>query len=202
LGFLITDAGDNLNLRGLRLDIGSLNVNSFNVSTLGMRSSKTFIKIEAITHRKHDIILLSDCRLGKCESDVSRMMGLNRNCSYKVYFNSTKDSRGVGIAIKRNIFHEIVDIYRSADENVILCKVKIKNVLLVIGSIYGPNENNPDFFVRLRRKLEDWALPFIIGGDFNTVLDQSLGMENLDREGGGGRPPNPRNSTIIRSWIE
>jgi len=37
-------------------------------------------------------------------------------------------------------------------------------------------------------KLEEWALPFIIGGDFNTVLDQSLGMENLDREGGGETP--------------
>jgi len=97
----------------------------------------------------------------------------------------------VGIAIKRNIFHEIVEKYRSADENVILCKVKIKNVQLVVGSIYGPNENNPDFFVRLRRKLEEWALPFIIGGDFNTVLDQSVGMENLDREGGGGETPQP-----------
>ena len=91
-----------------------------------MRSSKTLIKIEALTYRKYDVIFLSDCRMGCHEAAITKMLALNRNCSYKVYFNSTKDSRGVGIAIKRTIFHEVVELFKSGDENVILCKVKIK----------------------------------------------------------------------------
>ena len=97
--------------------------------------------------------------MGSHEAEIAKMLALNRNCSYKVYFNSTKDSRGVGIAIKRNIFHEVVEMFKSGDENVIMCKIKIKNVLLVLGSIYGPNKSNPVFFRELRGKIEDWGLP-------------------------------------------
>ena len=49
--------------------------------------------------------------------------------------------------------------------------------------------------------MEQWALPYIIGGDFNTILDRSLGEGNLDREG-LGRVPNARNSEAIGHWIE
>ena len=34
------------------------------------------------------------------------------------------------------------------------------------------------------------------------ILDQTHGEGNLDREGGGGRIPNMRNSDVIREWIE
>jgi len=37
----------------LKLEVGAINVNSFNVSTLGNRNSKTELKIEGITSRKH-----------------------------------------------------------------------------------------------------------------------------------------------------
>ena len=56
---------------------------------------------------------------------------------------------------------------------------------MVLGAIYGPNESRPGFFRALREKVESWNLPFIIGGDFNTVLDRTVGAENLDRIGGG-----------------
>jgi predicted transcriptional regulator len=41
---------------------------------------------------------------------------------------------------------------------------------------------------------------FITGGDFNTIINQSIGHENLDREG-NGRVPNSQNSRIINEWI-
>ena len=160
-------------------------MNSFNVSTIGTRNSKTFLKVEGITQYKNDVIFISDCRIGAKENDISRLFGLNKNASYKVYFNSNSDSRGVAIAIKRSIVHEIVETFKSEDQNVILCKVKIKGILMALGAIYGPNESRPGFFRTLREKVESWNLPFIIGGDFNTVLDRTVGAENLDRIGGG-----------------
>jgi len=114
--------------------------------------------------------------------------------------NSSRESRGVAIAIKRNISHEVLETYCTEDQNVILCKIKIKQCLFTIGSIYGPNENNPGFFVRLKEKIVEWGLPYIVGGDFNTILDHSVGGGNLDREG-GMRIPNQRNGEEILNWI-
>ena len=188
-------------LKSLKLEVGSINVNSFNVSTLGTRNSKTALKIEGVTSKKQDVLLICDCRIGNNEREISKMLGLNRNCSYKAYYNSNMDHRGVLIAIKRNIVHEVLDRFVTIDQNVLLLKVKIKGVCVVLGSIYGPNEQKPEFFRNIRSKLEEWGLPFIIGGDFNTVLDRTLGDGNLDREG-GGRLPNVRNSEEINNWIE
>jgi hypothetical protein len=40
----------------------------------------------------------------------------------------------------------------------------------------------------------------VIGGDFNTILDQRLGGENIDREG-DGNIPNKRNPDFINGEI-
>ena len=187
------------NYGNLKLTVGALNVNSFNVSTLGNRNAKTFIKIEGLTRGKNDVVFISDCRLKDKSTEIARLLGLNKNASYKSYFNSNMESRGVAIAIKRQIVHEVIDEFRSVDQNILLLKVKIKGCPLILGSIYGPNENCPEFFRGLKTKLEQWNLPFIIGGDFNTILDGSQ-RENLDMIG-GGRVPNPRNALEINRWI-
>ena len=71
-----------------------------NVSTMNCRNSKTYLKIEGVTSFKHDIIFLCDLRLKDKESEIKKMFGLNRNACYKLYANSSKESRGVAIAIK------------------------------------------------------------------------------------------------------
>jgi hypothetical protein len=72
-----------------------------------------------------------------------------------------------------------------------------------VGCIYGPNEQNPAFYNILMNKLEEWDLPFIIGGDFNTILDRTNGEGNLDRiVTGRGRVPNLQNSNVVNGWIE
>ncbi len=53
----------------------------------------------------------------------------------------------------------------------------------------------------LERERDRLGNKFIIGGDFNTIINQSIGHENLDREG-NGRVPNSQNSRIINEWIE
>ena len=110
------------------LNIGCINVNSFNISTFHTRNSKTFVKVEGVTQFKHDVLFLIDCRLNDKAMEVKRLFGLNRNASYKLYENSASISRGVAIAIKRNIPHEILEIFCSLDENVLLCKTRIKGV--------------------------------------------------------------------------
>ena len=189
-----------VNINKLKLSFGVINVNSMNVSTIGNRNSKSFIKVEGVTSFKHDVLFICDTRLKDKELEIKRLFGLNKNESYKLYSNSSNESRGVAIAIKRKIAHEVHDTFLSNDQNILLLKLKIKGVMCTLGSIYGSNENNPAFFENLRASISNWNLPYIIGGDFNTILDQTPGEFNMDRIG-VGRVPNSRNAGVINNWI-
>jgi len=191
--------GDN---KFMNLRVGAINVNTFNVSTLGQRASKTHIKVEGITAKQHDIIFICDCRMSNRGTDIERMMGLNRNRSYKLYKNSSKDSRGVAIAIRRNIAHTVIARYEDEEENILLLKIMLGNKEVILGAIYGPNSNDLDFYRNLKLQLEGMGGTFLIGGDFNTILDRQLGEENMDREGGGRRVPNLVNSNVLNEWID
>jgi hypothetical protein len=97
----------------LDLTISAINFNSMNVSTMGNRNAKTYLKVEGITGKGADVILISDVRASNKGNDITRLMGLTRNGSYKLYLNSIRESRGVGIAVKRKISHEIKNRYEG-----------------------------------------------------------------------------------------
>ena len=63
----------------INLTISAVNINSFNTSTLGGESNKTFLKIEGITGKKSDIILIVDTRMGKKVKEIEKMMQLSKN---------------------------------------------------------------------------------------------------------------------------
>ena len=86
------------------LTISAINMNSFNVSTLGGDSIKTFKKIEGITAKKSNIILIMDTRMGLKVKEVEKMMQITKNGNFKLYTNSTRESRGVAIAIQKYTF--------------------------------------------------------------------------------------------------
>jgi exonuclease III len=185
----------------IELSVSAINCNSMNVSTLGKRNAKTYLKIEGITGKKPDVILISDIRAKDKGDELVKLMGLTWNGSYKLYLNSSKESRGVGIAIKRNIQHEIKNRYIGrGDENVLLLDLNIKGKRITLGVVYGPNGNNQEFFRNIEQKLAQWGNKCIIGGDFNTILSSQGGDQNLDREG-IGRAPNVQNSRIINEWL-
>ena len=185
----------------LNLTISTLNVNSLNVSTLGGKVSKTFIKIEGATGKKADILFLCDCRMGRKGKEIEKMFNLSRNGKYKLYYNSDKESRGVAIAIKSSIFHVVNNIYKDVDGNLLMLQIKIQDLDLNLVCVYGPNSNDVEFFRQIRTQCENSGLKTIIGGDFNTVLDNRAGEVSIDRIG-EGFCPNIQNSRVINEWIE
>jgi hypothetical protein len=70
----------------------------------------------------------------------------------------------------------------------------------VLGCVYGPNGNNPNFFKEIRGHLQRIDGNFIIGGDMNTILCEEVGALNVDRIG-EGRTPNVLNSRELNGWI-
>jgi exonuclease III len=178
--------------RYIDLTVSAVNCNSMNISTLGKRNAKTYLKIEGITGKKTDIILISDIRAKDKGDELTKMMGLTRNGSYKLYLNSGKESRGVGIAIKRCIQHDIKDRYIGrGDDNLLMLDIEIKGKRVTLGVVYGPNGNDQVFFRNIENKINQWGNRVILGGggDFNTILSTQVGEQNLDREG-VGRVPN------------
>ncbi len=57
----------------LNLVICAINVNSLNVSTLGSHNAKTFLKIEGITGKRADVILLCDVRAKNRGEEIKKL---------------------------------------------------------------------------------------------------------------------------------
>jgi hypothetical protein len=138
------------------------------------------MKVEGVTGSKSDIILMSDCRVGNNKKEIESMFRLSVNGNYTLYLNSTQERRGTGIAVKRDSNIIVEGEYRvGRGENSLVLKIKKGTFEFLVGIIYGPNENDVDFYKEISQFLEREKLPFVLGGDFNTILDQ--------RRGGGGK---------------
>jgi exonuclease III len=162
------------------------------------------LKICGITKLKSDIILLSDIRISNknlisAEQDLKNMFLHNPYERYNCYFNSTKNKRGVAILIKYELQYEVLSEIAAADENSLLLHLNIQGNNLCVISVYGPNNTDVDFFI----KLEDWIrqftnqqVPVIIGGDFNCTYSSDPVPENIDCLN-MTRPPNITHSKKI-----
>ena len=169
------------------LSFSAINVNSFNMSTAHCSNAKCFLKVEGITSKHHDVIFVSDCRLGCQGKKLSELFSVCKNGAYKLYTNSTKENRGVAIAIRSAVNHEIIAEYRDVvNENYLIMHVKIRGEEYGIGVVYGPNHNDREFYREIREiceRLSTNNVKIILGGDFNTVLDGDLTQNNEDMVG-------------------
>jgi hypothetical protein len=57
------------------------------------------------------------------------------------------------------------------------------------------------FYREMIERVERFGLPTVIGGDWNTVIDESRGAENLDLED-REHIPQKENGRTLREWIE
>ncbi len=145
---------------------------------------------------------MSDCRIGRGIEKIRRILQMGLKTSYNLYANSTRGDRGVCIAISRDRNIEVLEeIRESVFENYILLRCKIDQKEILIGSVYGPNTNNVQFYKDLIAKVESYNLPTVIGGDFNTVLCGNRGAENLDLED-RENVPQKENGKVLREWLE
>jgi len=134
------------------------NCNSLNVST----NKNQDLKLSAIIGYHADIVLLSDIRLNGRDRVIFDKFRL----SYKMYHHSSTNSRGVAVLFRNNLDYEILDTAADPQENALLFKVRINSSELIVGSVYGPNDNNcTGFFDFIRQSLTRWdGISCIIGG--------------------------------------
>ena len=89
-----------------RISISAVNCNSLNMSTVTKHTR--IRKFYGIASLKTDIIFVSDLRM--CNKArvtdskfISETFAINPHCSYNFHHHSNKNSRGVGILIKKII---------------------------------------------------------------------------------------------------
>jgi exonuclease III len=171
-----------VNSKAPNLSFASQNLRSLNIST---KNRITRDKIFAITREKQDIILLCDLKLNSniqkaAVHDVEKYFFLN---GYKLYHNSKHSTRGVGVLINRKISHSISNCLCDNDGNIIILELNLDvgNERLIVGSLYGTNQNEEGFFITVEQFLNQLnGPPIILGGDLNATWDNRNVNDNLD----------------------
>jgi exonuclease III len=144
-------------------------------------------KFYGIASLKTDVIFLCDLRMcnraGTTDmAFINNTFAINPHCSYKLIHHSTTNSHGVGILVKKSLIFNCLDIERDpGSNNFILLKAEVLNQTVILGSIYGPNNRDDEFFVNLSASLNRLGnYPTIIGGDWNATLSCLPVRENPD----------------------
>ena len=120
--------------------------------------------------------MLCDTRISKdIENTVKSEWG------GKCYFSSfSSQARGCAIFFKKDFAAEVIEdsIYRDPSGNFLCLNFKYEDFTITISCIYGPNEDDPDFYKNVvidqTEKLESSSDFSILAGDWNLVMDQAL----------------------------
>jgi exonuclease III len=169
---------------GEETSISTINCNSLNMSSAAKWNQT--LKICGITKLKSDIIFLSDIRVSNknlisAAADLKNLFINNPYEKYDFFYNSTKNKRGVGILVKKNINFDILERRDSEDENSLLLRLRIRGSEVIFISVYGPNNVDNQFFTTLSNYLTDRRdVPVILGGDWNATLCPDPIQNNLD----------------------
>ena len=148
---------------------------SFNPNSIGKNPKRAQI-IQAIKKKNPNIILFSDTRIS---ADIEPLV--KSEWGGKANFASfTSQARGVAIFFSKGLPIDIIEdsIYNDKSGNFTVLNIKFENHIITIGCIYGPNEDNPDFFKNVvfqqTLKCQESSDFTILGGDWNISLCQEL----------------------------
>jgi hypothetical protein len=158
----------------------SQNVQSLNVSTLCKKTSK---KIISLTRERDDIIFICDIRLNS-NKQVAATLDISKRFAfrgYKLIHNSFDNSRGVGILISNKLSACIHNQFCDMEGNILILDITIRGTRMTLGSVYGPNTDNAEFFNVIKDTCNRFGNRFtILGGDWNTTVDCRPVRTNID----------------------
>ena len=94
----------------------------------------------------------------------------------RVIFNhGTNQARGVAIMLAKNTDIKIQKVHKLHEGRSLIIEAKQDEKTILLCNVYVPNEDNPDFFLKVFQKIEEIDTDFaIMGGDFNVVLNPLL----------------------------
>ncbi|MCG7878665.1 MAG: reverse transcriptase domain-containing protein [Candidatus Thiodiazotropha endolucinida] len=98
----------------------------------------------------------------------------------EVIFNSfTSNARGVCILFSNSIQYKLFRTRTDERGNMLILDLEIEGKRFTLANIYGPNDDSPNFFLKVQDIIEEYDNDHvIICGDFNLVQNQDLDTVN------------------------
>ena len=88
-------------------------------------------------------------------------------------------NRGVMLLINNNFSCDIGRVITDPDGNFIIAELKMYDIKVILASVYGPNDDRPQFYRKLQQHITAFESDrVIICGDWNLVLDPEIDTEN------------------------
>ena len=99
---------------------------------------------------------------------------------YKCYFASyCSNSRGVAILFNNNFDFEIKKVYKDQGGNFMMISLRMLDKDFLLVNLYGPNRDQPDFYVELEERMLEVGFENVIaGGDWNVSNNFNLDCYN------------------------
>ena len=117
----------------------------------------------------------------------------SKNCFYS---HGTSASRGVAILIDRKSEIKILGSFNDENGRIVGINYEEGGKKFILVNIYAPNNDDPSFFLKVFKLLEEYEGKRIITGDFNLVLNSEI-----DRTMGSSS--NYENAAeVIRNYME
>ena len=130
--------------------------------------------------KNSDINILVDTRISRELQDT-----VKQEWGSSAYFSSlSSQSRGVAILFKKFLCVEVLKEKNDSFGNLLSLLINFDGKKILLTAIYGPNEDNPQFYRDIVFSLvDDWDPDFVIyAGDWNLVLNQNLDTKNYLHE--------------------
>lgn len=125
--------------------------------------------------KKHSFYFIQDTHFtDKLEPYIRSEWG------FECFFSSNNtQSRGVAILLNNNFEYKMHNVWKCPNGNLLILDITIDNCRYSVANLYGPNDDNPQFYVNLLDQLKKFGNEYyVLAGDWNLVLDQDLDTSN------------------------
>ena len=170
----------------------------FKLSTFNCRGIQDNTKRRKIFHYLRtihsDIIFLQETHCSKSDECF-----WSQQWGEKIWFaNYNSQSRGVAILIRNHVPISINSSFADPNGRFLILSANLNDTPLLLVNVYGPNNDDPDFFLEVFSRVEQFNYNSILcAGDFNAVISTVL-----DYQGTRNNHSNAKASDMINTLME
>ena len=156
---------------------------SIQLVSLNVRGIRDPLKRRTIFNyyrKRGNILLLQETHSSEEDSEL----WTNEWGGEAIFSHGEKNSKGVAIFMEANLPYKICQVARDLEGRTIICELENKDdptKRVTICNVYGPNKDNPNFYVNLMDLLKTMSSEYIIMGDFNLVMDVKVDRKGSER---------------------
>ena len=152
----------------------NLSVCSYNVRGLGNKAKREQI-FAWLKSSNHTL-----CFLQETHSGVNTHSLWEQEWGHEAYFSGdSNNSEGVGILINPKVSYAVHKYTEIIVGRLQALEILINEKEITLINLYGPNNDDPAFFEQLEKYIrENNEKTFIVGGDFNTVINENIDKRN------------------------